>query len=107
MSSDNMEDWKDYFVKMARGEIPYSKFYIVHGNVNSIKKDTPLTLVTPVEQAVEQAKSEVKTASVRKRPYEEDPIVIRDNKRKPPGSKQLTKKIKQTTNKRQLWDKKV
>ena len=104
MNTDNTEDWRAYFVKMAKGEIPYSKFYIVNDNLNVTKKDEPLTLVTPTQQAVEQAKSELKSIRRKKRPYEEDPIVIRDNKRKPPGSKHLSKKIKQTSNKRQLWN---
>jgi hypothetical protein len=104
MNTDNTEDWRAYFVKMAKGEIPYSKFYIVNDNFNVTKKDEPLTLVTLTQQAVEQAKSELKSIRRRKIPYEEDPIVIRDNKRKPPGSKHLSKKIKQTSNKRQLWN---
>jgi len=100
----NIEEWKAYFVKMAKGEIPYSKFYVVNNKTTTAKKDPSLKLVTPTEQAVEQAKSEIKSKRGIKRSYEEDPIIIRDNKRKPPGSKHLSKNNKQIINRRPLWN---
>ena len=88
----NIKEWKTYFVKMAKGEIPYSKFYVVNNQTTTTKKETPITLVSPTEQAVEQAKSELKSNRGIKRSYEEDDIIINDNKKRPPGNRVIIKK---------------
>ena len=113
MSSNNLNAYKEYFIKMAKGEIPYSQFYIVKSASNNIKQPVNVTMVAPTEQAVEQAKSELRTNSSKKPIRETNSkkktirgtkrsrgaeIFTKDNKkRKPPGTKILNTKT-------QLWN---
>lgn len=80
---------------MARGEIPNSNFYIVSGKSTNGIESVKVNLVTPTEQAVEQAKVEIrsqpkKTIRGIKRHHENDYIF--DAKKKkgiPPGIKRV------------------
>jgi hypothetical protein len=96
MGDTNLNAYKDYFIKMAKGEIPYSHFYVIDMKRNDNTPRVNIKLVAPTEEAVEQAKVEINLDdhnSIRgsKRAVEDD-IYDRNVKRKPPGRKTLNRK---------------
>ena len=80
MTSDiikNKKDWskwEEFFVREARGEIPYSPsgWYIVDENPEWSKRrkhpnQSVINLVTPVAQTIEQAKADLKDEEKKKK----------------------------------------
>jgi hypothetical protein len=96
MADNNLNAYKEYFIKMAKGEIPYSKFYVVNMGKSHTEEPVTVKLVTPTEVAVEQAKVELKTDlqnTIRgSKRVMEDGIYTGHSKRKPPGNKTLNRK---------------
>ena len=85
MSQQSHQDikWIEFYQRMGKGEIPYnaSSYYIA--NTSQEGSSAPsIKLVTPTEQQIEMAKSQVKKQNTKKR------------KKQKPRKKRVKKRVK-------------
>ena len=112
MAEGNIENWKNFFVKMAEGKIPYNDFYVVDSVTSNNSQEfniekTAVKLISPTVEAVDMAKSELSDLPIRERESEEilNKTVLHSSK-KPPGKRKISNdseykpKIKQ---KKSIW----
>ena len=104
---DNMENnsedlrWLNFFERQANGEIPYNpQSYFIDAPVQE-GSSQPVQLVTPTEQQVEMAKSQLKRNLAKPKSRDQRKKIIKKKKPQKGGKKKATKgKKKQTTKKR-------
>lgn len=93
--SNNFEVWKNHFIRQAKGLIPHEKqFYQVtteKGDSEKIKNDHNVTLVSPMQEVVERAKTNINNPIPT---YDPVTGVVRHLARKPRSIRKSTTKNK-------------
>lgn len=104
---DNFEIWKQHFIKQARGLIPHEKVFYKVSEQTGRGKEENIKMVSPTEQVVERAKSNLSNPPVVYDPVTgitNQPIYKKKNnvrKRKQKGKISKIKKPKKPSKKKQ------
>lgn len=95
-TSDEDYKWIQFYERMANGDIPYNtSSYFIEGTTQ--EGSGPLTLVTPTEQQVEMAKSQLKQNL--KRAHSASRTVKRKRRKRTAGSMKRRRKTQKKTKK--------